>query len=229
MADDDPTLAYPELESATDEDNGPSDEKPVSVNATDWTVEVLSGPRMRNNMNLQPEYQREYVWRLKPELPSRLIESLLLNIPVPPVYFAKLANGMLEVIDGQQRLTTIFRFVDNNFPLQKLERMKSLNGSSFSQLTEQQRGKILDSQICSVVIETGSDDQMRYEIFERLNRGAMALNEQEIRNCVYQGPFCNLLATLEQDDFWRKVKGGQQPEPAFRGTRNDPAVFCLRE
>lgn len=152
---------------------------------------------------------------MKPELPSRLIESLLLNIPIPPIYFAKMPNESLEVIDGQQRLTTLFHFVEDQFALQKLERIKSLNGLKFGQLSETQRDKILGSQIRSVVIETGANDQMRYEVFERLNRGAMALNEQEIRNCVYRGGFCDLLAKLEKDQAWRKVKGGSEPEPRF--------------
>ena len=215
MPENDPTEAYPELAPEAEADASPNDDKPLSVNSTDWTVEVLCNRRTRSKIDLQPEYQREYVWRLKPELPSRLIESLLLNIPVPPIYFAKLPNKALEVIDGQQRLTTLFHFVEDQFPLQKLERIKSLNGLKFSQLSEQQRDKILESQIRSVVIETGESDQMRFEVFERLNRGAMALNEQEIRNCVYRGAFCDLLATLEKDQAWRKVKGGSVPEPRF--------------
>ncbi len=215
MTDDDPTEAYPELAPEAEADASPNDDKPLSVNSMDWTVEVLCSRRTRSKIDLQPEYQREYVWRLKPELPSRLIESLLLNIPVPPIYFAKLSNESLEVIDGQQRLTTLFHYVEDQFALQKLERIKSLNGLKFSQLSETQRDKILGSQIRSVVIETGASDQMRYEVFERLNRGAMALNEQEIRNCVYRGRFCDLLAKLEKDQAWRKAKGGSEPEPRF--------------
>ena len=215
MTDNDPTDAYPELASEEEADVTLNDDKPISVNSSDWTVEVLCNRRTRRKINLQPEYQREYVWRLKPELPSRLIESLLLNIPIPPIYFAKMPNETLEVIDGQQRLTTLFHFVEDQFALQKLERIKSLNGLKFSQLSETQQDKILGSQIRSVVIETGANDQMRYEVFERLNRGAMALNEQEIRNCVYRGLFCDLLANLEKDQWWRKVKGGSEPEPRF--------------
>ena len=215
MPEDDSTEAYPELAPEAEPDAASNDNRPLSVNSTDWTVEVLCSRRTRSKIDLQPEYQREYVWRLKPELPSRLIESLLLNIPVPPIYFAKLPNESLEVIDGQQRLTTLFHFVEDQFALQKLERIESLNGLKFSQLSETQRDKILGSQIRSVVIETGTNDQMRYEVFERLNRGAMALNEQEIRNCVYRGVFCDLLAKLEKDQLWRKVKGGSEPEPRF--------------
>ncbi len=206
---------YPELESETEAPVASDDDKPVSTNSKDWTVSVLCDKYKKGKINLQPEYQRQYVWSLKPELPSRLIESLLLDIPVPPIYFADMPGGQLEVIDGQQRLTTLVRFLDNQFPLQKLQRMGSLIGKHFRDLTDEQQEKVLDSQIRSIVINTGSNLNLRYEVFERLNRGSMALNEQELRNCVYRGPFCSLLARLEMDPAWRKVKGGQKPDARF--------------
>jgi uncharacterized protein with ParB-like and HNH nuclease domain len=69
----------------------------------DWTISTLDEKYKKGKLNLQAAYQREYVWKLRPELPSRLIESLLLEIPIPPLYFGKIADGALEVIDGQQR------------------------------------------------------------------------------------------------------------------------------
>ena len=169
----------------------------------------------RGQIDLQPHYQREYVWELKPELPSRLIESLFLEIPVPPIYFGKMPGGRLEVIDGQQRLTTLIRFVRNEFHLQKLLRMGSLNGKFFRDLSEEHQAKVMDATIRSIVIDAGNNTNLRFEVFERLNRGAMGLNEQELRNCVYRGPFCDLLAELEADIVWRKIKGGDLPDPRF--------------
>ena len=99
----------------------------------------------KGKIELQPEYQREYVWGRNPELPSRLIESLLLDIPIPPIYFAEMPGGVLEVIDGQQWLTTLVRFVNNKFPLQRLQRMSSLIGKYFKNLPDEQQEKILDA------------------------------------------------------------------------------------
>ena len=169
-------------------------------------------PRFATSMSvgqvdLQPHYQREYVWELKPELPSRLVESLILEIPVPPIYFGKMPGGRLEVIDGQQRLTTLIRFVRNEFHLQKLQRMGSLNGKQFRELSEEHQAKVMDAPIRSIVIDAGNNQNLRYEVFERLNRGAMGLNEQELRNCVYRGPFCDLIAELEMDTTWRRIRG----------------------
>ena len=143
-----------------------------------------------------------------------LIESILLEIPIPPVYFGKrTGGGSLEVIDGQQRLTAIIRFIRNEYSLQKLQRLSNLNGLRFKDLREQQ-DKLLDAPIRSIVIDAGGNEQLRYEVFERLNRGSVALTEQELRNCVYRGSFNELLGELVNDPIWRKLKGGDE-EPRF--------------
>ncbi|MCU1256740.1 MAG: hypothetical protein JWM83_3039 [Candidatus Angelobacter sp.] len=208
-----PDLLEPESEEISTSPN--LDDRPVSSQPHDWTLSTLRDKWDRGQLDLQPTYQREYVWRLRPELPSRLIESLLLEIPIPPIYFGKTAGARLEVIDGQQRLTTMIEFMSNKFPLQRLERMGSLNGKLFRELSEDNQSKILDAPIRSVVIDAGNNTELRYEIFERLNRGSMALNEQELRNCVFRGVFNDLLAELEQDSYWRKVRGSTVPEPRF--------------
>lgn len=210
--------SYAELDSESVEDYQEStDDRPVSSQPRDWTISALRDKYDRGQIELQPHYQREYVWELKPELPSRLIESILLEIPIPPIYFGHLrGQSRLEVIDGQQRLTTLIRFINNDFPLQRLQRMGSLNGKRFRDLSETYQEKILDTPIRSIVIDAGNNQDLRYEVFERLNRGSMALNEQELRNCVYRGPFSDLLAELEQDPNWRRVRGTPQPEPRFR-------------
>lgn len=192
------------------------DDHPVTSQICDWTIGVLTDKLQRGLLNLQPQFQREYVWATRPELPSRLIESLLLKIPIPPIYFGKVPGGKLEVIDGQQRLTTLVKYVRNEFALCKLQRIGSLNGKLFKELTEDQQGKIIDEPIRTIVIDAAGNTELRYEVFERLNRGSMALNEQELRNCVFRGPFNDLLAELEKDSNWRKVKGGNVPDGRFK-------------
>jgi len=206
---------YAELESEVEDATSDTDARPVSSQPHDWTISTLRDKYERGQIDLQPHYQREYVWELKPELPSRLIESLLLQIPVPPLYFVRLSTGKIEVVDGQQRLTTLMKFVTNQFKLQKLQRLSSLNEKLFRELSERNQEKITDATIRSIIIDVGTNYELRYEIFERLNRGVMALNEQEIRNCAYRGLFCDLLAELERDANWRKVKGSDTPEPRF--------------
>jgi hypothetical protein len=193
-----------------------ADVRPVTSQPADWTITALRQKMEKKQLDLRPKYQREYVWRLKPELPSRLIESVLLDIPIPPIYFGKMLDGKLEVIDGQQRLTTLIDFVSNKFPLQKLRGLGTLNDKHYRDLSEEHQAKIDDAPIHCVVINAGDRSELRYEIFERLNRGSMSLNEQEVRNCVYRGPFNDLIAEMERDAAWRHVKGGDSPEPRFK-------------
>jgi len=203
-------------EEEEEEEQMAADDRPVVSKPADWTITSLREKWEDGKLDLQPHFQREYVWHLKPELPSRLIESVLLEIPIPPLYFGRLNGGKLEVIDGQQRLTTLIDFVTNKFPLQRLTRMPSLNGQKFRDLSKEHQEKIKDTPIRTVEIDAGRNLDLRYEIFERLNRGSMALNEQELRNCVYRGEYNKLLAELEKDSKWRSVKGGDVPEPRFK-------------
>jgi len=186
----------------------------------DWTVDVLKQYYDRGIILAQPKYQREYVWENKPTLKSRLIESLLLNIPIPPLYLGKLDNGKYEVIDGQQRLTTILNFVGKKttFPLEKLTTLKQLKGCTFQELDEADQLLITaSSTMRTIVIDIGGDDgDLRYEIFERLNRGSVALNEQEIRNCIYRSAFNELLSELITKECWRKIIGTEEPLPRFK-------------
>ena len=154
------------------------------------------------DLALQPRFQREYLRKQKPELKSRLIESVLLEIPIPPLYFGRLPGGKLEVIDGQQRLTTLVKFVNNEFSLQRLTRMPSLNGLKFHELSTDYQEKITDTPIRTVEIDAGGNTDLRYEIFERLNRGSMVLNEQELRNCVIEETSMTFLLN------WKKIASG---------------------
>jgi Protein of unknown function DUF262/HNH endonuclease len=217
------------LEPETEDEmpSGAEDDNPVVSRPADWTITALREKWDSGFLDLQPSFQREYVWRLKPELPSRLIESILLEIPIPPLYFGKQAGGKLEVIDGQQRLTTLVDFVSNQFVLQRLARMPSLKGKAFRDLSREHQEKIKDTPIRTIVIDARRNAELRFEIFERLNRGSMTLNEQELRNCVYRGPFNGLLAELEKDEIWRKVKGGSDPEPRFREREMILRFFAL--
>ena len=209
---------YLEPEVEDEQPTGTPDDGPVSVQIADWTIQTLRLTVEGGNLTLQPKFQREYVWSLKPELPSRLIKSLLLQIPIPPIYFYNDTenDNTLEVIDGQQRLTTLIDFISNKFALRKLNRMPSLNQKFFKDLPKPLQNTIRNTAIRTITINAHRNSDLRYEVFERLNRGSMALNEQELRNCVYRGPFNDLLAELEKDIWWRRVKGGDDPEPRFK-------------
>src|ERR1700722_5075421 len=152
-------------------------------------------------VNLQPGYQRRLVWDNRKK--SLFIESLLLNVPIPPVFLYESELSRYEVMDGQQRLDAIIDFYDNGFPLHGLERWNEINGRRFKELPDTlQQG--LDRRRLSatvILIEGASreqtpylaDNDIRKDVFERLNTGGQNLNQQEIRNALYSGPFNDLL------------------------------------
>jgi hypothetical protein len=152
-------------------------------------------------LNLRPEYQRRLVWDDNKR--SLFIESLLLNVPIPPVFLYECDLSRYEVMDGQQRLNSIVDFYANGFALRGLEKWKELNGSRYRDLPETlQRG--LDRRRISVTVllvggttDGGPDmGEVRKLVFERLNTGGQHLNAQELRNCLYAGSFNEMLINI---------------------------------
>lgn len=149
-------------------------------------------------MNLQPEYQRRQVWDNKKQ--SLFIESLLMNLPVPPIFLFESDYNRYEVMDGQQRLTSIVRFYSNKYKLAGLEYWGELNNKFYSDLPPILQRGLDRRRISAVVLQSSphdnSKDELRRVVFERLNTGGQKLNAQELRNCIYAGPFADLIVEL---------------------------------
>lgn len=149
---------------------------------------------------LNPEWQRNYVWTV-PQA-SRLIESFLLHIPIPVVYLSTTAEQKYEVIDGLQRLNTVFRFFDNEFPLRGLEIKRDLNGRRFRDLDKPTQRHLKNSTLRSFELASDTNPDIHFIVFERLNTGGTKLNEMEIRNCIFRGALNDLIKDLAVDrDF----------------------------
>lgn len=124
---------------------------------------------------------------------SRLIESALLGIPIPVVYISQEPDNKEYVIDGQQRLTSFFSFMDGIFPdgsdfkLTGLKVFREINGKKYRSLTDDFQDAIRYFKIRTITFKKESDQDLKFEIFERLNTGAVSLNDQELRNCIYRG------------------------------------------
>ncbi len=169
--------------------------KNVKYDTKEYTLELLHGKFNRyideNNLTeiFIPFYQRNFVWDEKRQ--SKFIESLILGLPIPPMYFAEIENGFLEVIDGSQRIRTINAFLNNLLKLKGLEQLKQLNGLTFNEFSSSRKRKINNVSVRAVVvtdIEIGSMI-IRHEIFERLNTGGVQLNENEIAKGAKEGDF----------------------------------------
>lgn len=150
---------------------------------------------------LDPEWQRNYVWDRGRA--SKLIESFLLDIPVPVIYLAKTDDGKYEVIDGLQRLTAVFEFLGNHYKLQRLDMCSDLIGKTFKELPDRYQRKLEDAVLRSFELSTGQSD-MHFIVFERLNTGGVKLNDMEIRNCLYRGPLNSLIKELASHTEFRR-------------------------
>ena len=149
---------------------------------------------------LDPEWQRNYVWTNKQA--SKLIESFLLSIPVPVVYLSRTQNQEYEVIDGLQRLKTVFDFLSGKFALTGLDILNDINGRRFSSLDRSYQRMLRNSTLRSFELSSETDPNMHFLVFERLNTGGTSLNEMEIRNCIFRGKTNTLIKNLaESKDF----------------------------
>lgn len=178
---------------------------------TDDRVISLHGDRNRGRLIIQPDFQRHYVWDRQKA--TSLIESALLGIPLPVIYLAEEENGKKSVIDGQQRLTSFFSFIDGRFPdgkefkLAKMQIFPELKGKTYAELDTMYQTRIEDCPIRTITFRKGSDSELKFNVFERLNTGAVALNDQELRNCVYRGKYNTLLKELAADPDFKFILG----------------------
>ncbi|MEL6762270.1 MAG: DUF262 domain-containing protein, partial [Cyanobacteria bacterium J06607_6] len=201
------------------EDDTPLDIEPekrrVKTEKQDLPVETLVSWVNRGKLNLQPDFQRNFVWNSGKA--SRLVESLLLAIPIPVIYVAEEANRTYSVVDGQQRLTSICAFINGAFPngqkfkLSGLQVLKDLNRKAFTDLPVELQEEMLNFILRLIVIEKDSDPDVKFEVFERLNLGAEKLNDQEVRNCVYRGNYNELLRSLAQNEFLLRILQSKEP------------------
>ena len=152
---------------------------------------------LENALILSPYYQRyDGIWSIKDK--SLFIESIILNIPIPSIYLSEDSKGNLIVIDGRQRLSTLFEFMDEKkgFKLQGLSILKDLNGKKFSKLVgeyEKYKSKIEDRSLHIAKLRFGTDETFIIETFERVNTKGAKLNAQEIRNAIHHGKSTELL------------------------------------
>lgn len=164
----------------------------------------------RKELILNPDFQRKDVWKGKQR--SELIESILMGIPIPIMYFFETADGRKQVVDGRQRIIAILDFLNNKFALRDLKILHDLNGSRFSDLDKKLQGIFEDYQLNVYVIQPPTPERVKYDIFDRVNRGGTRLNNQEMRNALYGGKATELLKELsESDAFLKATEHGVSP------------------
>ncbi|WP_199907485.1 DUF262 domain-containing protein [Nocardioides terrigena] len=166
-------------------------------------------------IDVAPDFQRRDRWAAKKQ--SLLIESLLLNLPVPPVYLSEDLNGTFSVIDGRQRLTAISRFMNNELVLQGLAEFPELNGTRYEAMPQMLKTSLAMRPLRSVTLMKQTDPELKYTVFHRLNSAGEVLNPQEIRNVIFRGPLNDLIHELAESEFLRhQLKIRNEQASAFR-------------
>jgi hypothetical protein len=159
----------------------------------------------RNNIIIEPNFQRNDVWNTKQK--SELIESVLMGIPIPIMYLFEGKDGKRQVVDGRQRLSTFFSFIDGGFKLNNLKILKKQNAKRFEDLEPLLQAMIEDYQLLVYVIQPPTPEKVKFDIFDRVNRGGTKLNHQEMRNALYQGKATKLLDNLVEFDYFKQATG----------------------
>lgn len=186
-----------------DENNSIVYSRKLHTSRQDKAIVDLNRMMNTDEIVLSPSFQRKYVWTTKGA--SKFIESLLMNIPIPTIFVSMNKNGIWDVVDGQQRLTAIKQFYNNELQLTGLESLCELNKKRYQDLDDKTK-KILNNRTLSVVIvDDDSSEEIKFDIFMRINQGSVKLNEQELRNCLYRGPFMDAIKKLGENEILAKI------------------------
>ncbi len=182
------------------EDEIYSKRKTVRYDIRDLTVEAISNKysdsldedeeeKAKKSFNYIyiPEYQRDFTW--DEDRQSKLIESIILGLPIPFIFVAENRDSSWEIVDGSQRIRTIHSFVTNGLQLQNLKSITSLNGYTFKELDKSRQGKILSTALRIIVLSEETTDNVKKDMFERINRGSDLLKPMEKRRGIYAGKF----------------------------------------
>lgn len=183
----------------------------IRVSTSTFSLRNILDMIDEGSLELAPDFQRGKVW--KADQKSRLVESLLLQIPLPAFYFAEDSDGAFRVVDGLQRLSTLHAFVRgddaDSFSLKGMEYLHQ-DGKRFSELPVQWQRRIYNTQLVVNVIDPTTPNEVMYDIFKRINTGGTPLNAQEIRHCMSRDRSRNVLkrmTTLEEFNLATNLSG----------------------
>ena len=202
-------------------------QRDLVTSVLDYNLATLSDLIESRGIDLSPRYQRRFRWDRGRQ--SKLIESFLMNVPVPPFFLNEDTYGQYSVIDGKQRLTAVFEFLRGRLRLADLTVFREINGATIDDLPLDLQNVIrLRANLRAVIILRQSDANVKYEVFKRLNTGGVRLNPQEIRNSSWPGPLNDLILELSEAPTFHKLLGIDRKERSAIYREMRDAEFVLR-
>ena len=195
----------------------PPEQRRLHTETYDFTISTIIDYLDDDKMFI-PKFQRRYVWT--PSQASRLIESLIIQCPIPVIYLNQEKDERLSVVDGNQRLTSFRKYLSDEFSLKGLTAYPELEGAFFSELDKRFQRHILNRTLRCIVISKDTHPQVKFDVFERLNSGSVKLTPQELRHGLYYGPFMTYIEDLSKAKEWRALTsttGEKAGEKRMRG------------
>jgi uncharacterized protein with ParB-like and HNH nuclease domain len=180
----------------------------VAYDTRDIIIETLVskyliGLEKDENEIYVPDYQREFVW--DEERQSKFIESIILGLPMPYIFLADMRDGRLEIIDGSQRIRTLAAFINNELKLKNLDILTELLGFCFKDLSINRQRKFRNTPIRTIVLSDKASEDVRVEMFKRINKGSDILNEMEHRKGTTRGSFSKFIEKCSQNDLFNEL------------------------
>ena len=184
----------------------PWDPEKIRIHTKQFSLRHVVDMISEGDIDLAPDFQRKYVWKDRQRW--GLIESLLLGIPLPSFYFNENNSGKLQVVDGVQRLTTVFRYVHKkDFKLGSVTYLHELNGRGFDDLSPMFKRRLRNAQFVAHVIDPQTPYRVKFDIFRRINTGGSPLSTQEIRHCMSGNRSREFLKKLATDQSFSEATG----------------------
>ena len=213
----------------------PWDPKKIRISTKSFTLREIVGQIDDGDIDLSPDFQRSYVWKSRQR--TRLIESVLLGIPLPAFYFNQSESGAYQVVDGVQRLSTISLFMNNGHRLsgEDLEYLADLSDHTFGELSPALARHFRSTQVVVHVIEPQTPDEVKYDIFNRVNTLGSPLSAQEIRHAMSGQRSRSFIGKLAQDpgfdrateeQYWRRTPDGKVRDSGRMANRELALRFC---
>ena len=174
----------------------------VDYDTKDFTVELIVSKFKRGDFFV-PDYQRDFIWAEKNR--ASFIESVLLGLPIPFMFLGDCEDGRLEIIDGVQRINTLVSFSENHLKLSDLPKLTDLNGFTFSDLSESQQRRFYNRTLRIVVLDHNTPDDLRQDIFSRVNRAGIKINDSEFRRGTYPGKLTKFIDKCAKDPLFIRL------------------------